>query len=140
LKINNNQSGGEMNRILKTGIVAALLIAVLAIFSSCVPATTTTTDQNSTTSTLYLVGFLVVIFALFYFVMIRPQRKRQKEQQNMVNSLQKGDKVITAGGIFGVVDNVREDSVVIKVEGGTLLRVAKGSLMVIKDQQQQPMK
>jgi preprotein translocase subunit YajC len=127
-----------MNRILKSGVVAALLIAVLVLVTSCLGTTTTSTDQNSTTSTLYLVGFMVVIFAMFYFVMIRPQRKRQKEQQNMVNSLQKGDKVITAGGIFGVVDNVKEDSVIIKVEGGTLLRVAKGSLMVVKDQTQQP--
>ena len=126
-----------MKNIIKTGLLVTLLIAVLALISSCVPSgTTTTSNTSSTTSTLYLVGFLVVIFALFYFVMIRPQRKRQKEQQNMVNTLQKGDKVITAGGIFGVIDNIREDSVVIKVEGGTLLRVAKGSIMVLKDQDQ----
>jgi preprotein translocase subunit YajC len=126
-----------MNRIFKTGLVAGLLIAVLALAGSCVPTSTTTTDQgSSTTSTLYMVGFLVIIFALFYFVMIRPQRKRQKEQQQMVSALQKGDRVVTAGGIFGVIDSVREDSVVIKVEGGTLLRVAKGSVMVLKDQQQ----
>ena len=123
-----------MNRILKTGLVAGLLIAVLALVGSCVPAEGTTAE-NSTTSTLYMVGFLVVIFALFYFVMIRPQRKRQKEQQNMISTLQKGDKVVTAGGIFGVIDSVREDSVVIKVESGTMLRVAKGSVMVMKDQQ-----
>jgi preprotein translocase subunit YajC len=126
-----------MNRILKTGLVAGLLIAVLVLVGSCVPTSTTTTDQgSSTTSTLYMVGFLVVIFALFYFVMIRPQRKRQKDQQNMVAGLQRGDRVITAGGIYGVIDNVREDSVIIKVEGGTLLRVAKGSVMVLKDQEQ----
>jgi preprotein translocase subunit YajC len=83
-----------------------------------------------------MIFFLVAIFALFYFVMIRPQRKRQKEQQNMIAAMQKGDKVVTAGGIYGTIDNIREDSVVIKVEGGTLLRVAKGSVMVLKDQQQ----
>jgi preprotein translocase subunit YajC len=126
-----------MNRILKTGLIAGLLIAVLALAGSCVPATSSTTDQgSSTTSTLYMVGFLVVIFALFYFVMIRPQRKRQKEQQQAISALQKGDKVITAGGIFGVIDNIREDSVIIKVEGGTLLRVAKSSVMVLKEQEQ----
>lgn len=126
-----------MNRIFKTGLVAGLLIAVLALISSCATTTgTTTTTQNSTTSTLYLVGFLVVIFALFYFVMIRPQRKRQKDQQQMISALQKGDKVITAGGIYGVIDSVREDSVIIKVESGTLLKVAKGSVMVLKDQEQ----
>jgi preprotein translocase subunit YajC len=123
-----------MNRILKTGLIAGLLIVVLAIIVSCTAAEGQ--EANSTTSTIYMIGFLVVIFALFYFVMIRPQRKRQKEQQEMIAAIQKGDRVITAGGIFGVVDNIREDSVVIKVEGGTLLRVAKGSVMVIKDQTQ----
>ena len=125
-----------MNRILRIGLVAGLLIAVLAFAGSCVPTATDGTSESSTTSTLYMVGFLVVIFALFYFVMIRPQRKRQKQQQTMVAALQKGDRVITAGGIFGTIDSVREDSVVIKVESGTLLRVAKGSVMVLKDQQQ----
>jgi preprotein translocase subunit YajC len=124
-----------MNRILKTGIVTGLLIAVLALISGCVAPAGGQTTETSTTSTLYMVGFLVVIFALFYFVMIRPQRKRQKQQQEMVAALQKGDRVITAGGIFGTIDSVREDSVVIKVESGTMLRVAKGSVMVLKDQQ-----
>ncbi len=124
-----------MKRIFKTGLVAGLLIAVLVLIGSCVPAEGQT-SENSTTSTIYMVGFLVVIFALFYFVMIRPQRKKQKEQQTMVAALQKGDRVITAGGIFGTIDSVREDSVVIKVEGGTLLRISKGSVMVLKDQQQ----
>ena len=125
-----------MNRILKTGLIAGLLITVLALVGGCALAGTQATDQNSSTSTKYMVGFLVVIFALFYFVMIRPQRKKQKQQQEMVASLQKGDRVITAGGIFGTIDSVREDSVVIKVESGTLLRVAKGSVMVLKDQAQ----
>ena len=124
-----------MNRLLKTGLIAGLLIAVLAFVGGCVPAEGATAE-DSTTSTLYMVGFLVVIFALFYFVMIRPQRKRQKEQQQAIAAIQKGDRVITAGGIFGVVDSVREDSVVMKVEGGTLIRVAKGSVMVLKDQEQ----
>jgi preprotein translocase subunit YajC len=124
-----------MNKILKISLIAGLLIAVL-VLAGCVAPASGQSSESSSTSTLYMVGFLVVIFALFYFVMIRPQRKRQKQQQEMVAAIQKGDKVITAGGIYGVVDNVREDSVVIKVEGGTTLRVAKGSVMVIKDQQQ----
>ena len=123
-----------MNRILKTGLIAGLLITVLVLISSCVPAEGEAAE-NGTSSTIYMIGFLVIIFALFYFVMIRPQRKMQKEQQEMIAAIQKGDRVITAGGIYGVVESVREDSVVIKVEGGTLLRIAKGSVMILKDQQ-----
>ncbi|OGN99499.1 MAG: preprotein translocase subunit YajC [Chloroflexi bacterium RBG_13_52_12] len=77
--------------------------------------------------------FLVVIFGMFYFVMIRPQRKRQKEQQTMMAALQKGDKVITAGGIYGTIDTLSEDTIIIKVEGGTTLRVARGSVAVRRD-------
>lgn len=122
-----------MKRIIKTGLIAALLIAVMVFVGSCIPAEGDE-SANSSTSTIYMIGFLVVIFGLFYFVMIRPQRKRQKEQQEMIASMQKGDRVVTAGGIYGIVDSIREDSVVIKVEGGTLLRIAKGSVMVLRDQ------
>jgi preprotein translocase subunit YajC len=118
-----------MKITLKTGLIAGLLIAVLVFFGGCLPTNSQATEQNPN-STWYMLGFLVVIFALFYFVMIRPQRKRQKEQQTMMQGLQKGDKVITAGGIYGTIDNLSEDSVVIKVEGGTTLRVARGSVAV----------
>jgi preprotein translocase subunit YajC len=65
--------------------------------------------------------------------MIRPQRKRQKERETMMQGLQKGDRVITAGGIFGTIESLSEDSVVIKVEGGTTLRVARGSVAVRRE-------
>ncbi len=129
-----------MNKLIKTGLIAGLLITALAVFNGCLaPAATTPGGEAGETSWFSQYGmiiFLVVIFALFYFVMIRPQRRRQKQQQEMVAALQKGDRVITAGGIYGTIDNVREDSVIIKVESGTLLRVAKGSVMVLKDQVQ----
>jgi preprotein translocase subunit YajC len=81
-----------------------------------------------------MIIFLVVIFGMFYFVMIRPQRKRQKEHTTMMQGLQKGDKVITAGGIYGTIDSLSEDTIVIKVEGGTILRVARGSVAVRRDE------
>ncbi len=81
------------------------------------------------TSIIYIIVFLVVIFALFYFFMIRPQRKRQKEHEELVGQLRNGDKVITAGGIYGHVENVSQDSVVLKVESGATIRVAKSSIV-----------
>ena len=80
------------------------------------------------TSIIYIIVFLVVIFALFYFFMIRPQRKRQKEHEALVGQLRNGDKVITAGGIYGHVESVSQDSVVLKVESGATIRVAKSSI------------
>jgi preprotein translocase subunit YajC len=80
------------------------------------------------TNIIFIIIFLVVIFVMFYFFMIRPQRRRQKEHEELVGQLRGGDRVITAGGIYGQVESVSEDSVVLKVESGATMRVAKGSI------------
>ncbi len=72
-----------------------------------------------------------LIFVVMYFFMIRPQRKQQKELENFRNSLKKGDKVITVGGIYGILDQVKENIVVIKVDDNTKIRVSKNS--IVKD-------
>jgi preprotein translocase subunit YajC len=82
-----------------------------------------------------IIIFLVLIFAMFYFLMIRPQRKRQKEHRQMMEELRRGDRVVTAGGIYGTIESVSEDSVVIKVESGATMRVAKGSVAIKREGQ-----
>jgi len=72
--------------------------------------------------------FLVLIFAAMYFLMIKPQRKRQKEQQELVQELRRGDKVITTGGIYGQIENVSQDTVVLKIESGATMKVARISI------------
>jgi preprotein translocase subunit YajC len=121
-----------MNKLVKTGIIAGLLMAVLVFLGGCFPAATDGGEEASG-SMWPMIIFLVVIFALFYFVMIRPQRKRQKEHQTLMEGLQKGDRVVTAGGIYGTIESLSEDSVVIKVEGGTTMRVARGSVAVRRE-------
>lgn len=59
---------------------------------------------------------LVLIIVIFYFFLIRPQNKKQKETQKMLDALKKGDKVITIGGIHGVISSVKEHSVIVKVD------------------------
>ena len=76
-----------------------------------------------------LLLFLVLMSAMFYFIMIRPMRQREKTHDRMVDELEKGDMVITAGGIHGQVESISEDSVVLKVESGATIRVTKGSLV-----------
>lgn len=71
---------------------------------------------------------LALIFLVMWFFMIRPQRKQQKELEAMRNSLKKGDKVITAGGIYGIVADVDERTVLIKVDDNVKLRVDKTSI------------
>ena len=112
--------------MLKLGLIAGLLIWVLAFIGGCYP---TDTGEDGGTSILPMIIFLVIIFGLFYFVMIRPQRRRQREHEMMVQELQKGDRVITAGGIYGTIDSMSEDSIVLKVESGATIRVARGSVI-----------
>lgn len=75
-----------------------------------------------------MIAIIGAIFVIFYFLMIRPQQKKQKKQQQMTQELQRGDKVITIGGIFGDIESVSDDSVVLKVESGTTVRMAKSSI------------
>ncbi|MFC1937025.1 preprotein translocase subunit YajC [Chloroflexota bacterium] len=73
--------------------------------------------------------FLVFIAAIFYFFLMRPQRRRQKEHQKLTMELKRGDKVITAGGIYGTIENLSEESAVLKIESGATIRVARGSVV-----------
>lgn len=59
------------------------------------------------------------IFAIFYFLLIRPQRKQQEEHEEMVNSLEKGDRVVTLGGIVGEIIHIEDDQLVLKTAGDT---------------------
>jgi len=62
-----------------------------------------------------LIMFAAIIL-VFYFLMIRPQKKRQKEHQNMLESLQQGDKVVTTNGMHGIIDQVNDKTIIIKVD------------------------
>ena len=72
---------------------------------------------------------LILIFVVMWLFMIRPQRKQQKELEKFRSELKRGDKVVTAGGIFGTVDEIKDKSVLIKVDGEVKLRVDKNSIM-----------
>ena len=73
---------------------------------------------------------LILIFIIFYFFLIRPQQKRQKDLQKVVNELKKGDRVVTAGGIIGTVTSLQNDYVVLKVgdNENTKMEVLKSAI------------
>ena len=73
---------------------------------------------------------MILIFVVFYFFMIRPQQKKQKELQKQREALKKGDKVITAGGIYGNIKEVQETTFLIEVSKDVTLKVDKGSVYV----------
>ena len=72
---------------------------------------------------------LALIFVVMWFFMIRPQRKQQKELENFRNALKNGDKVVTIGGIYGTVCEVKEDYVLIEVDKEVKIRVSKQALV-----------
>ncbi len=78
---------------------------------------------------LNMILMLVAIFAVMYFFMIRPQQKKQKELQKFRNELKKGDKVVTLGGIYGTVEEINADKVMMRIDTNTKIRVAKNSLV-----------
>ena len=71
---------------------------------------------------------LALIFVVMWFFMIRPQRKQQKEMENFRNSLKNGDKVVTIGGIYGVICEVKEAYVLIEVDKDVKIRVNKQAI------------
>jgi preprotein translocase subunit YajC len=128
------------SKTLVTGLVIGL-ITTAALLSSCVPSSTGTTGTDGTTtgtwtSTLLLIGFIVLIFAMMYFFTIRPQRKRQQEQTKMIQELSRGDRIVTIGGMYGVVESISEDSVTIRVESGTTMRFVKSAIATKLNEQQ----
>jgi preprotein translocase subunit YajC len=72
---------------------------------------------------------LILVFVVFYFFMIRPQMKKQKELSTYRNALKKGDKVITTGGIYGRVYEVRDNYVMVDVGGDVKLKIDKNALL-----------
>jgi preprotein translocase subunit YajC len=80
-------------------------------------------------SIISLVVILGVFAAVFYFMLIRPQRKRQAKHSALVGGLKRGDKIVTAGGIYGVIESIGDTSVVLTAEDGGKLRLAKSSIV-----------
>ncbi|MGN6552427.1 MAG: preprotein translocase subunit YajC [Verrucomicrobiota bacterium] len=74
----------------------------------------TQTSSNPQGDLMRMVGTFVVFGAIFYFVLIRPQQKRAKQQAEMIKAIKRGDKVVTTGGIIGIVVSVKEKSLTIK--------------------------
>jgi preprotein translocase subunit YajC len=72
---------------------------------------------------------LLLIMVVFYFFLIRPQMKRQKELKNFRESLKKGDRIITAGGIYGKINNISDNVITVDVGNNILLKVDKSSVL-----------
>jgi preprotein translocase subunit YajC len=74
---------------------------------------------------------LVVIIGIFYFLILRPQNKKQKETKKMLSALKKGDRVVSIGGIHGVIQSVKENTVIVKVDENVKLEFNRGAIATV---------
>ena len=111
--------------MLKYGLPISMLLILLAALAGCVPPPEGAEEGGFDWT---LIIFIVLLVAIFYFLIIRPQRRQQKRHQELMQELKRGDKVITTGGIYGVVESLSDDSIVLKIESGATIRVARTSI------------
>lgn len=127
--------------------ILLLCISISLSFSSCIPlqgtgqtqetAETSETTQGSQTTTAAptsaLAGWgtwiwLIILVAAFYFLLIRPQRQRTKKQQDLLSTLKKGDEIVTIGGFYGRIKDVREDFLIVTISNGVDVKILKSAV------------
>lgn len=92
-----------------------------------------TGTQANHGSALYSYGIIIVMFVLLYFVLIRPNQKRQKQRNQLLSSLGKGDKVVTIGGIRGTITEMNDDTIVLRVNDTTRLTFDRSAISSISE-------
>jgi len=75
---------------------------------------------------------LIFIFIVFYFLIIRPQQKKQKEHQGMVTGLKKNDEIVTTGGLIGTIINVKDKTFVVRIDENTKVEIEKNSIAHVR--------
>lgn len=103
------------------------LVAFLLVSASVIPSNVYAQEAAGGSM---LGGFmpLILIFVFFYLFLLRPQQKKAKEHQQLLNALKKGDEIVTAGGIYGTVVSVKENVIEIKIANNVNIKVAKPSI------------
>lgn len=96
-------------------------------------------DATSTSTTPWMSQFvsiapLVVLFIIFYFLLIRPQQKKAREQKEMLSNLQKGDSIVSSSGIFGRITSVNDDSVTVEIADNVRVKMVKDAITSRKPQ------
>ncbi|MEM6885520.1 MAG: preprotein translocase subunit YajC [Verrucomicrobiota bacterium] len=83
------------------------------------------------TPPIFMLGYFAIFGVMFYFLLIRPQQKKMKEHQELVNSVKSGDRVVAAGGIHGTVTNVKDATVMLKISEQVKIEVDKASISLV---------
>jgi preprotein translocase subunit YajC len=138
-------------KVLMIIIVCMLAISIVAVMAGCsllYPTTAVTTavsgttvaGQTTATTAVPATGWkavfanygtwiwLIILAVAFYFLLIRPQRTRTKKAQDLMSNLKRGDEIITIGGFYGRIKDVREDNIIITIAGGVDVKITKSAI------------
>ncbi|MEA2016264.1 MAG: preprotein translocase subunit YajC [Actinomycetota bacterium] len=127
-------------KLISTVIVSMLIITAVFLSVSCLPVATgegevaegtETGEVSATTNFLTNYGtwiWLAILGVAFYFLLIRPQRVRTKKAKDLMSSLQRGDEVVTIGGFFGRIKDVREDVIIVTIASGVDVKVNRSAI------------
>ena len=85
-----------------------------------------------------MIGYMLIIFALFYFMMIRPQAKKEKERKRLLESIKAGDRIMFCGGMIGTVANVKDQIYVVKIAENVKIEVARGAVLRVLEKDEAP--
>lgn len=89
-------------------------------------------------SPVFMFGWIAIMIAIFYFLMIRPQQKRAKERQKLLDAIKSGDRVVFGGGILGTVTNVKEKTILIKIADNVKIEVSRGAVTQVLEKGETP--
>ena len=137
-----NIKNSKWGKIIIIAVIAISIVLIGIVSSGCnllVPtaaggSTTVATNADGTVvqpSFLAKYGtwiWLIVLVVAFYFLLIRPQRTRAKTQQDLLGNIQRGDEIVTVGGIFGKVKDVSSDSIIITISSGVDVKITKSAV------------
>lgn len=116
------------------GLVTILLSATAVLAQQ-------TQNQNSPGAFMgSIVPMMVIMFVVIYFLMIRPEQKKQKDRQKMINNMKKGDRVVTIGGALGTVGNVKDHTVMVKIAENTVVEYRKSAISEVVVDKSEPAK
>ena len=85
-----------------------------------------------------MIGYMVIIFGLFYFMMIRPQQKREKERRKMIEAIKAGDRILFCGGMLGVVAGVKDQMITVKAAENVKFDIARGAVIRVLEKDEAP--
>lgn len=89
-------------------------------------------------SPMLMLGYMLIIFALFYFMLIRPQMRKEKERKKLIESVKTGDRILFGGGILGLVSNVKDKTLVVKIADNVKVEIVRSAVMAVVPRDQEP--